>query len=344
MLEDNITTLKADMIAMKNFVMQEIFNITQRIKNIEQTNCRDEVKHLREENNSKNEIIKILSENISSIAFSTNTQVQCKEATQTSNSSNDMLFQVPKKFAKQHSSSNGNTKILTSPNRFENLRLQDDSNNMSFQNKRTDNFSFISNPVLVPHESVRMRNQNNKCHTFASHNSRRPSICTTEKYLQNYVSQQRVAPGIASYASATKSKNEKVCIIGDSHLRQINKRQFRKELVKKFSYFKCFSGANTKQLNYYVVPTLVDETPQTVVIHIGSNDISKAKYKTMNIQDLAQRIIDVGLKCKSYGVSRIAISSILTRSSAQLNQVIGKVNDLLKSYVLQIFFITYQMR
>ena len=116
-------------------MMQEIFNITQRIKNTGQTNCRDEVKHLREENNSKNEIIKILSENISSIAFSTNTQVQCKEATQTSNSTNGMLSQVPMKLAKQHSSSNGNTKILTSPNRFENLRLQDDSNNMSFQNQ-----------------------------------------------------------------------------------------------------------------------------------------------------------------------------------------------------------------
>ena len=51
----------------------------------------------------------------------------------------------------------------------------------------------------------------------------------------------------------------------------------------------------------------------------------------MKIQDLAQGLIDIGLKCKSYGVSRIAISSILTRSSAQLNQVIGKVNDLLKS-------------
>ena len=117
MLENNVTTLKAEMIAMKNVMMQEIFNITQRIKNIEQTNCRDEVKHLREENNSKNEIIKILSENISSIAFSTNTQVQLREVTQASNISNDMLFQVPKKFAKQQSSSNGNTKILKAHSR-----------------------------------------------------------------------------------------------------------------------------------------------------------------------------------------------------------------------------------
>ena len=80
---------------------------------------------------------------------------------------------------------------------------------MSFQNKRTDDPSFISNPVLVPHRFARMRNQNNKHNTFASHTSRGTSICVTKKYLQNYVLQQRVARGIASYASATKSKNEK---------------------------------------------------------------------------------------------------------------------------------------
>ena len=83
MLEDNITALKADMIAMKNSMMQKIFNIARIIKNIEQKKCRDEVNHLREENNSKNEIIMILFENISSIAFFTNTQVQQREATQT---------------------------------------------------------------------------------------------------------------------------------------------------------------------------------------------------------------------------------------------------------------------
>ena len=51
----------------------------------------------------------------------------------------------------------------------------------------------------------------------------------------------------------------------------------------------------------------------------------------MNVQDLGQGIINIRLKCKSHGVSRIAISSLLTRSSVQLNQVIGKVNNLLKS-------------
>ena len=94
--------------------------------------------------------------------------------------------------------------------------------------------------------------------------------------------------------------------------------------------FKCFSGANTKQLNYYIVPTLVDETPQTVVIHIGSNDITESKIKQINLDDLAQKIIDIGLKCRSYGVRNIAISSILLRSSIRLNQIILKVNNILK--------------
>ena len=71
--------------------------------------------------------------------------------------------------------------------------------------------------------------------------------------------------------------------------------------------FKCFSGANTKQLDFYVVPTLVDEMPQTVVIHISSSDMTENKIKHINLDDLAQRIIDIGLKCRSYGVRNITI-------------------------------------
>ena len=38
----------------------------------------------------------------------------------------------------------------------------------------------------------------------------------------------------------------------------------------------------------------------------------------------------IGLKCKSYGVRNIVISSILVRSSIRLNQVISKVNNIRK--------------
>ena len=118
-------------------------------------------------------------------------------------------------------------------------------------------------------------------------------------------------------------------VIGDSHLKRINKRKLKYNVGNMVS-FNCFSGANTKQLDYYVVATLVDETPQTVVMHIGSNNITESTIRQINLDDLAQKIIDIGLKCRSYRVRYIAISSILVRSNIRLNQVISKANDILK--------------
>ena len=103
-----------------------------------------------------------MSENASSIAISTNTQVQRRDITEKSIISNSIPYQFSKKITRQHHSNNGNIKISTLPNRFENLRLQDDCRNRSFQNKRTDNPSFMSKPILVPHESVQMQNQNDE--------------------------------------------------------------------------------------------------------------------------------------------------------------------------------------
>ena len=64
-------------------------------------------------------------------------------------------------------------------------------------------------------------------------------------------------------------------------------------------------------MNYYLNPILVDEQPNTVIVHIGSRDINKFNYSNADVKDLIQIIIDTGKKCKSYGVNNIAISSIL---------------------------------
>ena len=145
----------------------------------------------------------------------------------------------------------------------------------------------------------------------------------------NSIYKKLFSAGKESYANIVNSNKEKVCIIGDSHLKRINKRKLKYNVGQMVS-FKCFSGANTKHLDYYVVPTLVDEIPQIVVIHIGSNDITESKIKQINLDNLAQKIIDTDLKCRSYGIHNIAISSILVRSSIRLNQVISKVNNILK--------------
>ena len=85
-------------------------------------------------------------------------------------------------------------------------------------------------------------------------------------------------------------------MISDSHLNRINKSIFKNNNIEHAVYFKCFNGSNTKQLNYYANPTLFYEQPNTVTVHISSNDITKFNYSKVDVEDLAQRIINVGKK------------------------------------------------
>ena len=66
------------------------------------------------------------------------------------------------------------------------------------------------------------------------------------------------------------------------------------------------------------------------MIHIGSNDITKSNYNNANVEDLAKKITNIGVKCKACKVSNIAISSILVRSDPKINQAIKQDNRLLK--------------
>ena len=111
----------------------------------------------------------------------------------------------------------------------------------------------------------------------------RPSICTTEKYLQHHIHQRRIVPGNYSYSNATPHQKRKALVIGDSHLNRINMSRFKNDNLGHEVYFKCLSGSNTKQLNDYENPTLVDEQPNKVIVHIGSNDINKFNYSKFDI-------------------------------------------------------------
>ena len=280
----NLISLKAEeIVLLKELTTGEIITVIKRIKSVEETQSRDEVKHLIEENSSKTAIIKILSENINHhITHSSNTSnsfIQQNDFTQTPKYPYDAPFRLPKKPVKSTKSRIIENDIdIVSPNRFESLKS--DTSSSCFQNK-TDNTLLFPKPVIQ--ESVKPRMEKSNIKTFGKNlkNNRRPTICTTEQHLQNYAPHQKTVPGKDSYANIVNSNKEKVCIIGDSHLKRINKRKLKYNVGKMVS-FKCFSGANTKKLDYCVVPTLVDETPQTVVIHIGSNDITESKIKQIN--------------------------------------------------------------
>ena len=78
------------------------------------------------------------------------------------------------------------------------------------------------------------------------------------------------------------------------------------------------------------IPILVDQKPQTAVIHIGLNDITKFNYHDVYVNDLANGILQIGLKCRYYDVESVAISSVLVRNDSNLNKLIRGVNISLK--------------
>ena len=159
---------------------------------------------------------------------------------------------------------------------------------MIMENNSYDPGNYTKENTEKRQNSINMTNGNRKSNI-------RSSIFTTEKYLQNHIHQQRTVPGNYSYSNATQHQKRKAVVIGDSHLSRINKSRFKNDNIEHAVYFKCFSDSNTKQLNYYPNPTLVDEQPNTVIAHIGSNNITKFNYSKVDVEDLVQRIIiDVG--------------------------------------------------
>ena len=69
--------------------------------------------------------------------------------------------------------------------------------------------------------SINMTNGNRKS------NIRPSSICTTEKYLENHIHQQRIVSGNYCYSNATGHQRRKAVVIGESHLKRINKSRFK---------------------------------------------------------------------------------------------------------------------
>ena len=112
--------------------------------------------------------------------------------------------------------------------------------------------------------------------------------------------------------------------MGDSHLRRVHRNDFNKELKNGRAIFRSFSGANTKQLNHYIAPLLVDDKPDAVIIHVGTNDV----FENANHEDIAH-IIKIGLECKKYGVNDIVISSVFVKRSPALNAIIRLANEML---------------
>ena len=74
---------------------------------------------------------------------------------------------------------------------------------------------------------------------------------------------------------------------------------------------KVFPGATVKHLSHYILPTLEDDCPDTVIIHVGINDLLyKGKFDDDDVHKLAKEIVNIDIVCKESGVQNIFIYGI----------------------------------
>ena len=119
-------------------------------------------------------------------------------------------------------------------------------------------------------------------------------------------------PGNRSYSSTTKF-GKKICVVGDSHIRRIKRNLFNNSLCEGKAHLNGFNGANIKRLDHFITPTLVEDRPDIVIIHIGSNDITHNIVGQVDVKDNVNRIINIGKKCLSYGVKEVIILSVFIK-------------------------------
>ena len=76
----------------------------------------------------------------------------------------------------------------------------------------------------------------------------------------------------------------------------------------------------------YIIPTLIDDKPYTIIIHVGTNDI----LNYANHEYIAQSIIIIGLDCKNNSVKEVLTSSVLVKKNPNVVTIVCRINDMLR--------------
>ena len=144
----------------------------------------------------------------------------------------------------------------------------------------------------------------------------------------------------SSYQHPTNRKR-KLYVLGDSHLKRLSKQLFNYSLRDTHAVIKNFDGATAKRLGHHILSILKDDKPDSVLIHIGINDINNHKLYGVSPEKLASDIIEIGRTFKSFNVKEVFIPSVLCRIKVILSNQINRTNELLnklcKENVLFIF-------
>ena len=78
-------------------------------------------------------------------------------------------------------------------------------------------------------------------------------------------------------------------------------------------------------MNHYIIPALLEEKPDIVIVHVGLNDVLNRCDQEQIIKNIQQ----IYITCKNFNVNQVIISGIVSCKLAD-NSVINYINENLK--------------
>ena len=84
--------------------------------------------------------------------------------------------------------------------------------------------------------------------------------------------------------------------------------------------FKCFPGSTIKQLNHYSIPTISEEKPDVVVLHVGINDLMSTRENKTAADEIDEEITKIGKRCIENEVQTVFISSLTFRCKVEWDE------------------------
>ena len=303
-LKESILNINAEIMAVKSFVMDELYNFNKTLDRVrteqsDQTKLIQEIKNLSYENHTKTLIIKSLTDNLNTIS---------KERNIASNNHHNLntdqyqTFKHPKKtasIARKNNSANGTEGISISPNPFQLL----EHNNIQYtilEENDSNTQNIITNPIINANENIQVVKR------------RPPVVINNNPENQNIFNRKPTVPGEKTYSESIKNRNKSnTLIFSDSIPKGIKMFHFNKRLVNNNkAQLISFPGATSKRLLHYLDVHLEDNTTDTVILHVGVNDFLNDSSPECGSK-LLENLTKMVNKCHRYGVKKVFVSSIV---------------------------------
>ena len=203
--------------------------------------------------------------------------------------------------------SNNNNRFI-SPNRFARLFYEDNNNddNKSITSNNTDSIKTLLNDQINKENFAKNYNNNDK-----NKSTSRPEVVINQ-YPENQTVylRKRIVPGANSYSESlgnSQANSRNIKIFSDSIPKGIRIKQMNQQIKNGNARIHSFPGATSHQLLHYLDVNL-DKYTDTVVIHIGINDILNS---ASNVNGLLSNIKHMIKKCRNFGVKYIFISTLV---------------------------------